>query len=139
MFSGLLHKKMVRKYQRKSTRATNYTPDKLKEALLCIPQSTLSAHKRGVRGKKSRTMGRGTAISAEDELKLVECISSMEKWGWGLTRGEILRIVGEYCIKNRFKIPFKNSYPGEDWFLGFARRHKLSIKKPQSVTVVHTE
>lgn len=140
---------MVRKFVRKSTKATKYSKGNLKEALDCIsrgvmtayaaskqygiPQSTLSAHKRGIRGKKSSTMGRRTAIPPEDELKLVECITTMEKWGWGLTRREILRIVGDYCKANHLKTPFKNNYPGEDWFLAFSARHNLSIKKPQSV------
>jgi hypothetical protein len=29
--------------------------------------------------------------------------------------------------------PFKNGVPGEDWFLGFKKRHDLSIKKPESI------
>ncbi|KAK4871961.1 hypothetical protein RN001_016085 [Aquatica leii] len=78
-------------------------------------------------------MGRDTAIKKSDEMRLIECVTTMEKWGWGLTRAEIRRIVGDYVNQNNIKTPFKDGYPGEDWFLGFCRRHNLSIKKPQSV------
>lgn len=57
----------------------------------------------------------------------------MEKCGWGLSRREIFRVVGEYVHKNKVKTPFKDGNPGEDWFLGFKKRHRLSLKKPQSL------
>lgn len=140
---------MGRTYVRKSDRATSYTKQDLKSAIeevksgritaykasqkYKIPKMTLSYHIRGLRGKKSSTLGRSTVLPLEVELQLVEGITTMEKWGWGLSRVEVLRIVGDYVVRNKLKTPFKHGVPGEDWFLGFARRHGLSIKKPQSV------
>lgn len=140
---------MVRVYRRKSQKATNYTKAELKHAVdeinrgittayaasqkYGIPQSTLSAHRRGIRGIKSKSMGRDRVIPKEDEEKLVQCIQTMEKWGWGLTRSEILNIVGEFVSRSGLKTPFKRGRPGEDWFLGFRKKYNLSIKKPQSV------
>lgn len=57
----------------------------------------------------------------------------MEKWGFGLSRKEVLTIVGEYVTKNNIPNPFKNNIPGEDWFLKFKKRHNLSIKKPEAL------
>ncbi|CAG5035361.1 unnamed protein product [Parnassius apollo] len=57
----------------------------------------------------------------------------MEKYGFGLTRKEVLEVVGQYVVENNIETPFKNGTPGEDWFLAFKKRHNLSVKKPQPV------
>lgn len=57
----------------------------------------------------------------------------MEKFGFGLTRKELLETVGQYVAANGIQNPFKSGVPGEDWFLSFKKRHNLSIKKPQPV------
>jgi len=56
----------------------------------------------------------------------------MEKWGFGLSRSEIITLVGDFVTVNNIKTPVKNEIPGEDWFLNFKNRHNLSIKKPVS-------
>lgn len=141
--------KMVRVYKRRTNRGQAYTKTVLERAIedinnglisayaaskkYNIPQMTLSYHRRGLRGKKSKTMGRSTAIPFEEEEKLAQGLITMEKWGWGLSRRDVLTVVQEYINKNGLRTSFKNGRPGEDWFLAFRRRHKLSIKKPQSV------
>ncbi|KAG5893720.1 hypothetical protein JTB14_022328 [Gonioctena quinquepunctata] len=86
---------MVKKYVRKATERSTYTDDTLKRALeeilrgvitqyathkkYNIPQMTLSYHRRGLRGVKSSTLGRGTTISYDEEAKLAECSITMEK------------------------------------------------------------
>lgn len=57
----------------------------------------------------------------------------MEKWGFGLSRKEVLQTVADFVKENHIKTQFKDAKPGEDWFLNFKRRHNLSIKIPQSV------
>jgi len=47
----------------------------------------------------------------------------MEKFGYGLSRKEVLTLVGDYLNTNNILNPFN---PKEDWWLGFAFRHKLS-------------
>lgn len=60
---------------------------------------------------------------------LVEVITTMEKWGWGLSRKYILELE-EKCVKtSKIKTPFKN---GEDWFLLLKKWHRLSLK-PQGL------
>lgn len=142
---------MVRVYKRKSQRGTSYTKTVLERAIeevnngvmtayaaskkYNIPQMTISYHRRGLRGKKSRTMGRSTVIPFAEEEKLAQGLITMEKWGWGLNRVEILDLVQDYVARNGLRTPFKGGRPDEDWFLGFRRRHNLSVKKPQSVEV----
>jgi hypothetical protein len=69
----------------------------------------------------------------DDERKLVLCLKTLEQWGFGLTRKELLEKVGQFVRKNHIDTPFKNGTPGEDWFLSFKKRHSLSLKTPQNV------
>lgn len=86
---------------------------------------------KGRGGVKSESYGRSRDISKEYEDKLASGIKTMEKWGFWLSRKEILTLVGKYVKANNIKTQFKNGVPGEEWFLNFKRRHNLSIKIPQ--------
>ena len=68
-------------------------------------------------------------------MYLLNRLRLFEKWGFGLLRSEVFDIVQTFILKNDLldKVPFKNGVPGEDWFLGFKKRHRLSVKKPQAV------
>lgn len=140
---------MPRNYNRKTDRK-KYSEEHFQEALsrirsgelgvkLCsrlysIPGSTLRDHMKGRRGKLGSNKGgggKGTALSKEEETNLATCLRTMSKWGFGLSRNEVLDIVQEYVKRNNIKTPFKNQRPGEDWWLGFKSRHNLSIKKPE--------
>lgn len=98
-----------------------------------IPRKTIMDRVIGRRGKKSSTQGRPTALSAETEKVIADCLHIMERNGFGLTRKEVLELVGDYVKKNNIKTPFANGHPGSDWFSSFMFRYKLSIKKPQAV------
>lgn len=139
---------MVRNYQRKTT-GPSYVEASLKSALHAVrcgqmtvykaskefhvPYSTIYTHWKGVRGVVKKGKGRTTALSSEQEAKLANGIKCLEKWGFGLSRKETLELVGRFVKDNKIKTPFKNSIPGEDWFLAFKKRHKLSLKLPQCV------
>lgn len=43
--------------------------------------------------------GRPTAIPLEEEKKIAEAIKIMEKWGFGLSRFEVMELVAEYSRK----------------------------------------
>lgn len=48
----------------------------------------------------------------------------MEKYGFGLSRKEVLETVGvEYVEKNNISTNFKNGILGQAWFAGFKNRH----------------
>ncbi|XP_029348308.1 jerky protein-like [Acyrthosiphon pisum] len=141
--------RMVRTYVRKSARATKYSKSDLKTAvekivagtltytaastMYNIPRPTLYAHSKGSRGMKSNSMGRATVLSPDIEHRLSESLKIMEKYGYGLSRREVLDLVGDFLKTNKIKNSFSKGIPGEDWWLGFARRNNLSIKKPQIV------
>ncbi|CAH0730988.1 unnamed protein product, partial [Brenthis ino] len=104
---------MVRNYRRKSNKGS-YCSEKLQEA---------------VRAVQNRTM----------KKKLVSCLHIMEKNGFGLSREEILNMVGDYVNRNEISTPFKNGIPGKDWLYAFQQRHNLTVKKPQSVDEISKE
>lgn len=140
---------MPRNYTRKSQRGATYTPEQLLAAVESvrnkrlslrraslvykIPKTTILDHVTGRRGTKSKSFGRDLDIPYDEEQKIAEGIRVMEKGGFGLSRLEVIEKVGEYVKKNKLKTRFKDSIPGPDWFIGFRKRHRLSIKKPQAV------
>ncbi|KAE9523029.1 hypothetical protein AGLY_016660 [Aphis glycines] len=87
----------------------------------------------GRRGMKSESMGRPTALETATESKLAGLLKVINKYGYGLSRKEVLNLVGNYVISCNIKTPFRNGYPDEDWWFGFSKRQQLSIKKPQIV------
>lgn len=115
---------MVRKYVRKSSRALGYTKDDLKNAVddikSCrltygaaslhynIPRPTLYAHCKGQRGLKSNTMGRTTILPLSVEKNMADSLKVMEKYGYGLSRKEVLNLVGDYLKSNKINNPFNN-------------------------------
>lgn len=52
-----------------------------------------------------------------------------EKWGFGLSRTEILDLVADYVNSNNINPPFKDGIAGEDWFLNLKKRQKIFCKK----------
>lgn len=140
---------MVRKYTRKTT--SKYSKETLGVAAAAvrdkrmtlvesarfygIPKTTVFRHVSGSSGIKSSSGGRSTAIPLEVESRMASNIKTMEKWGYGLSKKEIIFAMEQYLKNNSIKTPFKDNVPGDDYFLNFKRRHGLSQKKPQSVEV----
>lgn len=63
----------------------------------------------------------------------------MEIWGWGLSRKESFEVISHYVKSTNIKTPIKDGVPGEDWFLGFKKRHWFSVKKPKSLEFARKE
>jgi hypothetical protein len=57
----------------------------------------------------------------------------LAKNGFGLTKTEVQDLVAEYLKKTGIQSRFKNNRPGNDWWLAFKSRYKLSIKKPEGL------
>jgi len=57
----------------------------------------------------------------------------MEKWGFGLSKQEVLETIGRYVNGNKIPTPFRGGVPGGDFSICLKRTHKLSLKKPQNV------
>ncbi|XP_047022265.1 tigger transposable element-derived protein 2-like [Helicoverpa zea] len=140
---------MVSNYKRKTSKGS-YSKEKLQEAaqavrdgrlsgykaaqIYNIPRMTIMDHAKN-RRYKSNSLGRSTALSRDVESKLASLLHSMEKYGFGLTKKEVLEMVGQYVRRNDLSTPFKNGTPGSAWFTAFKERHNLSVKKPQAVEI----
>lgn len=96
-----------------------------------IPKSTLGKYRK-VRDINSVKIGAGrkTRLSTEDENSLAKYLYESGKYGFGLTRGEILQFVKEYCEEKGL-----NWVPGREWYEGFMKRHtQLSTRKGESMS-----
>ncbi|KAJ8959928.1 hypothetical protein NQ314_006130 [Rhamnusium bicolor] len=143
---------MVRNYKRKGNRAVGfkYSFESLNSAIdavksgqmtcskaaeiFLVPRSTIQHRVRGWKNRQplgKSPSGKQYAIPKDIEIKLVDNIRTMNRWGFGLTRKEMLDTVQQYVESNLLKTPFKNGQPGEDWFLNFSKRHKLSLKRAE--------
>ncbi|CAH2011313.1 unnamed protein product [Acanthoscelides obtectus] len=141
---------MIRNYIRKKAPPA-YSKNDLKEAvqavqrgtltlyraalLYKIPKATLFTHVKDKRGIKSNTGGRAPALPYDVEQKFSNSIKILEKWGMGLSKREVLQLIGRYVKDNNIVTPFKNGVPGNDYFVRFTKAFHLSQKKPQSVEV----
>ncbi|KAK4876605.1 hypothetical protein RN001_009111 [Aquatica leii] len=99
---------MVRNYQRKTTKGAD-------------------------RGAVVANEGKGGGGVFCIETELARTLNQMQNWGYGLSREEVLDIVEIYVKRNELNTKFKDGRPGEQWFLNFCTRNKLSLEKPQGV------
>lgn len=76
------------------------------------PYVTLYSHHKGPRGKKQSKKGLPTTIPRLHEEKLAEGLRTLEKWGFGLSRKEVLETVGTFVKTNKLETIFKNGIPG---------------------------
>nr|CAH7761080.1 unnamed protein product [Callosobruchus chinensis] len=130
---------MVRNYIRKKSKEPRYSEENLNRSLEEIGTGRLTVHKasilygvpfttlygrvRGTRGAIKKTRGSSIALGESIEDFLAVSIKTLAKLGFGLSRKEILELVGNFVCKNDITTPFKNGLPGEDWFLNFKKRH----------------
>lgn len=78
-----------------------------------IPMTTLHDQVK-TKDTLRQNAGRPIVLPLEDEKKLASTIIVMEKWGFGLSRSEILEIVAEYVRVNNIQTLFKNNTAGPD-------------------------
>lgn len=57
----------------------------------------------------------------------------MAKWGLGLTRKEILEVVGRYVNTHALKTPFKDGVTGKYCFIFLRNGTPYQYKKPESL------
>lgn len=145
---------MVRVYKRKTNRGegSSWSKDDLRNAMddvrsgrltqkqaaetYSIPKSTLQLKLNGWRGRAvtetvSGGGGRKLALPIATEKRLVKYLNVLNKWGFGLSKNEVLDVIQEFVRCNKLTTPFKDNRPGGDWFRSFSKRHKLSLKKPE--------
>lgn len=137
---------MVNKYKSKGTRRVLST--EIRETLIKLKNQGMSFRKiaqtlkldamfvfRFVKkmeleeaGEKRKKPGHPTVLQPKQEEELANHLKTMAKHGFALSKNDVLIIVQSYCSENSLKVPFKDNKPGPDWFRGFAKRNKLSLK-----------
>ncbi|XP_045782901.1 uncharacterized protein LOC123879301 [Maniola jurtina] len=138
---------MPRHYIRKSNRGMSYTQEDVQSAIASIregrstlyaaartyniPTSTLYDRLHNKTRVASQTLGRRTVIPYEAEQRLANAFIVLEKWGFRLSRKDVMQMVGEFVQRSNIETPFKNGIPGVEWCSNFQQRHGLSLKKAQ--------
>jgi len=57
----------------------------------------------------------------------------MEKWGFGISRTEVLETISRYVNDNKIRTPLRGGVPADEFVYPFHKTHKLSLKKPQRI------
>ncbi|XP_039275953.1 uncharacterized protein LOC120349591 [Nilaparvata lugens] len=143
---------MPRTYKKKKA-APSYTLEDLQEAVRMVKEKKMSQREAAkkyeipksviqlrISGKVSldhQGGGRRRTLTDEEENTIVDCLIARAEFGYPCDRMELMQLVGEYIKANDIKNVFKDNTPGEDWYLGFMKRHsRLSLKKAEHLQAV---
>ncbi len=83
------------------------------EAAYEVPKSTIADHLKGF--SKPNKLGRPSLLTNDVEIGLIHAINKMADWGFGISDGELKKIIHYYLIRTNKKI-FKNNYPDRQMF-----------------------
>ena len=83
------------------------------------------------RGPKSA--GRPTLLPAEDEKAIAELVDTVAEWGFPLGLMEIKLIVKDLLDSNGEVSRCQNNMTGDDWFAGFMKRSKMSVRYASNI------
>lgn len=86
--------------------------------------------------EKPRTRGRPTYLSPEEELLLVECITKLGEWGFGMNNSSIRDLIVNHRKANPNRI-YANFTGSKDWLASFKKRwsHRISSRVAQNVPI----
>ncbi|KAJ8887041.1 hypothetical protein PR048_013256 [Dryococelus australis] len=99
-----------------------------------ISLNTVLGHVEGRRGYKSTSHCQPKSLPLDVEKKIAACLINMEQHRFGLSRKDILSLVGEYIVSNNLNTPITDSKLQSDCLISFMR-HNLTVKKPESVEI----
>ncbi|GFN92561.1 mushroom body large-type kenyon cell-specific protein 1 [Plakobranchus ocellatus] len=98
-----------------------------------IPESTLRGR---LQGRLSVHKAKPTALSRQEEQKLVEWLKESARRGFGRSKNQLLTAVQTVISQTPGrKTQFRNYRPGYKWYRDFMRRHaeQLSLRTPQAL------
>lgn len=116
----------------KSIRATA-EEFKIEKMFLCRHITKLREELNEAECITKKKVGGQLALSEENEVMIAHHLKTMAKWGFALGKSEVLDVIEEYVQQNELITRFKNNRPGNDWFVGFCKRQKLSLKKLEAL------
>ena len=104
-----------------------------------VPRSTLFD-----RITKEKTSHKGSqkgmgffkpVFNNEQEAQLEKYLLEMEEQLFGFTGKDVKEMAFQLAEKNNLTHPFTNQETGQDWLLGFLKRHpKLSLRTPEATS-----
>lgn len=76
--------------------------------------------------------GRSPDLPPHVESDLANCLIARSQMGFPCDKRELKQLVQEYVTVNNLQTRFRDGQPGDDWYLGFMKRHpRLTLKKPE--------
>lgn len=107
-----------------------------------IPKTTLINRIRNRNSTKSGNLGRLACLPHDAELKLVQHIVKLQKYGFSPDRESVRSMAFELAEKLQIKHPFNKAArkAGYDWLKLFLSRHpNLSVRKAEGVSISRAE
>lgn len=100
-----------------------------------ITLSTLQRHLK--KGTSEKKLGRYQRVFNDvQENELLEYVFQVDDLFYGLTKTEFLKLAYQYAEKNNIVHPFKDGIAGNDWYLGFKKRHpNLTVRQPEPTSI----
>ncbi|CAF4623775.1 unnamed protein product, partial [Didymodactylos carnosus] len=95
-----------------------------------IPPGTLSAR---ISRKSTSHVGRPTSLTQPQEAHLVKLIITLQGYGELTTCQDLLKYATEYVELMKLTARFPNGAPTRDWYYGFVKRWKDTLKLMNSV------
>ncbi|XP_049776849.1 uncharacterized protein LOC126172509 [Schistocerca cancellata] len=90
----------------------------LRQVALKYKMDKMFLHRR-VHGTHSGVQGRKTDLTADQETTLSNHLKTLAKWGFPITRSELLLVVQGFVGQNGLTTRFKDGKPGSKWFRHF--------------------
>ncbi|XP_072934902.1 uncharacterized protein [Epargyreus clarus] len=89
----------------------------------------------------TKSVGHPTALSAEEEDKIVKVLQASSSFGSPVTKLDLKLLVHEYLKKNSREHTFKNKIPGDAWVQSFLARHadELTLRTTQNISKPRAE
>ena len=146
---------MLNKIKYKKKKEVSWIEDDMRDALIAveekkmnickaskhynIPKSTLLRHLQ--HHDKPWKVGAPMVLSAAEEAEILyETCQTFASWGFGLMKEDIINVVAEFVKYHKRHNVFTNGMPGDDWWVGFLRRHPdLVRRKPQQLQMVRAK
>jgi len=72
-------------------------------------------------------------LSTSMKRTKLQCLKLMEKWGFGLSRKEVLETTGLYVNESKIHKPCRGGVSCDNFFICFKRTHKLSLKSHEAL------
>ena len=99
-----------------------------------VPRATVQDRLHGRVSDGPTKMGPPTVLNPREDFELVKLLNNVLQCGFARNAEALLDTVQQIIRKENRQTPFKNDRPGRSWYEGFMKRHKLSLRVPESIS-----